>query len=134
MFSSWNFPTPMLGTLCLLMIPHINLYLMIHVVLYFWNCLNVWVAIGITYSPLSFLPWFCFTHLGLVFKLRWNIILLGLLEALFHPYYNMLFEDCNDSCDALCCTKEKLKKNCNTFTIILNISIQYWFRFFCWLK
>jgi hypothetical protein len=35
MFSSQNFPTPMLGTLYLLMIPHINLYLMIHVVLYF---------------------------------------------------------------------------------------------------
>jgi hypothetical protein len=27
------------------------------------------------------------------------------------PYYNMLFEECNDSCDAMYYTKTKLKKN-----------------------
>jgi hypothetical protein len=81
MFSSWNFSTHMLGTFCLLMIPHINFYLMIHVVLYFWNHLKVRVVIGITCSPPFFLTWSCFTCLSLMFKLTWNLILLGLLEA-----------------------------------------------------
>ncbi len=77
----WNFLTPMLGTFCLLMILHINLYLMIRVVLYFWNCLRVRIAMGITYFPSFFLTWSCFTRLGLMFRFTLNIILLGLLEA-----------------------------------------------------
>jgi len=81
MFSFQNFPTPMLGTLCLLMIPHINLYLMICVLVYFWNCLKVHVMMGIICSPPFFLTWFRFIHMGLMYNLTWNIILLGLLEA-----------------------------------------------------
>jgi hypothetical protein len=75
MFSFQNFPTPMRGTLCLLMIPHINLYLMIRVMLYFWNYLKVLVVMGTTYFPPFFLTWSRFTCLGLVFTLMWNIIL-----------------------------------------------------------
>jgi hypothetical protein len=68
MFSSRNFLTSVLGTFCLLMIPHINLYLMIHVVLYFLELFEGADGDG-DYMFSTILTWFRFTRLGLMFIL-----------------------------------------------------------------
>jgi len=124
MFSFQNSTTPMLGTLFLLMICHINIYLMIRVVLYFWNCLRVQVAMGITCSPPFFLTWYCFIRLGLMFKLTWNIILLGLLEAQVGAILIIIcyFKIIVIIVMQYAIQKQKWKK-CNIFIIILSISI-----------
>jgi hypothetical protein len=36
---------------------------------------------------------------GTIRSISWN-----------NPYYNMLFQDCNNNCDAICYKKKKLKK------------------------
>jgi len=68
---------------------------------------------GITFSPLFFFTWFRFTHLDLMFKFRWKHNPFGTIRSISRsdPYYNMLFEDYSDSCDAMYYIKEKLKKN-----------------------
>jgi len=47
------------------------------------------------------------------------------------PYYNMLFEDYCDSCDAMYYTKEKLKKNVIYLLLFLAYKFNIDFLFFC---
>jgi len=50
------------------------------------------------------------------------------------PYYNMLFEDYSDSCDAMYYTKEKLKKNVIYLLLFLAQHFNIDVRLFCQLK
>ncbi len=50
------------------------------------------------------------------------------------PYYNMLFECCNDSCEPTYYIKTKLKKGYNIFIIILIITNFNWFLIHVWIK
>jgi hypothetical protein len=59
---------------------NMNLYLMICIVLYFWNRLRVHITIEIICFLLSFLTWSPFIRL-VTFRLTLGIIHLGLLEA-----------------------------------------------------
>jgi hypothetical protein len=61
---------------------------------------------------LFFLIWSPFTHSDLVFRLMLGIILWGTIRSISRsdPHYNILFEDCNDSCEPTYYIKENLKK------------------------
>jgi hypothetical protein len=66
------------------MIPHINLYLMIHVVVYFWIPLKVRVAVGITCFPHSSLLGFAsFVCIQIYVKHNPLGLLKALVEAIF---------------------------------------------------
>jgi hypothetical protein len=136
MFSSWNFLTPMLGTFCLLMISHINLYLMILVILYFWKLFKGAHSNG-GYLFSTVFPYLVLLHLS-----RFSVQTyvkhnpFGTIRSVSQSnlYYNMLFEYCSDSCDPIYYTIIKLKKKVIFLLLFLAYQFKIDFSFFCWWK
>jgi hypothetical protein len=96
---------------------------MIHVVLYFWNHLNVCIAMGITCSPLPYLVSFHLSRFTIQTYVKHNPFGTISSKSRNNFYYNMLFKYYNDSCDPIYCTKSKLKKSYNIFIINFSMSI-----------
>ncbi len=124
-FFSRNFSTLMLGTLCLLMIPHINQYLMIQVVIF----LESFEGLGSDgdYLFSTVLPCLVFFQLsGFNVQTYMKHNLFGTIRSIIrsNPYYNMVFEYYSDSCDTMYYIKTKFFLK-NVIYLLLFLAYQF---------
>ncbi len=125
----WNFLTPMLGT------PYQFIFND--------SCSPIFLELfkGAN-SNGDYLLSIVFPYLVLFHSSRFNVHIyfkhnpFGTIRSISRsdPYYNMLFEYCNDSYDPIYYIKAKLKKIVIYLLLFLTNQFKINFQFFCWLK